>query len=136
MIAAEVGQLGLAHDYIGETALMDLDNLEHNTRDGLHFASLAGTWIALVGGLGGMRHHDDSVLAFGPRLPQGITRLAFNLFLRGQRLRVEITHDRTCYSLANGGSMNIEHHGQTASSVSSEISGSSPVRQLFCPPRR
>ena len=120
VIAAEVGHPGLAHDYIGETALMDLDDLEHNTRDGLHIASLAGTWIALVGGLGGMRHHDAGVLAFGPRLPQGITRLAFNLFLRGQRLRVEITHDRTCYSLADGGSVNIEHHGQPARVVAGE----------------
>ena len=48
VIAAEVGHLGLAHDYLGEAALMDLDDLEHNTRDGLHIASLAGTWIALV----------------------------------------------------------------------------------------
>ena len=37
---------------------MDLDDLEHNTRDGLHIASLAGTWIALVAGLAGMRDQD------------------------------------------------------------------------------
>ena len=34
---------------------MDLDDLEHNTRDGLHIAALAGSWIALVAGYGGMR---------------------------------------------------------------------------------
>jgi len=112
VLAAEVGHLGLAHDYLGETALIDLDNLEHNTRDGLHIASLAGTWIALVAGLGGMRHHDDGVLAFGPRLPAGITRLAFNLFLRGQRLQVEITHDSARYRVAGGAPLMITHHGQ------------------------
>jgi alpha,alpha-trehalose phosphorylase len=37
----------LAYDYLAEAALMDLDDLEHNTRDGLHLAALAGTWIAL-----------------------------------------------------------------------------------------
>jgi len=79
VIAAEDGRLGLAHDYVGEAALIDLDNLEHNTRDGLHTASPAGTWIALVAGLGGMRQHNDGVLAFEPRLPEGIVRLAFNL---------------------------------------------------------
>ena len=114
VMAAEVGHLALAHDYLGEAALMDLDNLEHNTRDGLHIASLAGTWIALVVGLGGMRHHSDGPLAFGPRLPEGITRLAFNLFLRGQRLRVEISHDRARYTLASGVPMDITHHGQPA----------------------
>ena len=51
VIAAEVGHLRLAYDYLGEAALMDLEDLEHNTRDGLHIASLAGTWMALVAGL-------------------------------------------------------------------------------------
>jgi alpha,alpha-trehalose phosphorylase len=114
VMAAEVGHLGLAYDYLGEAALMDLDNLEHNTRDGLHIASLAGTWLALVAGLGGMRHHDDGVLGFAPRLPDAITRLAFNLFLRHQRLRVEITRDRTRYILGDGDPMDITHHGQPA----------------------
>jgi alpha,alpha-trehalose phosphorylase len=114
VMAAEVGHLGLAYDYLGEAALMDLDNLEHNTRDGLHIASLAGTWLALVAGLGGMRHHDDGVLGFAPRLPDAITRLAFNLFLRNQRLRVEITRDRTRYVLGDGDPMDITHHGQPA----------------------
>ena len=54
-MAAEVGQLDLAHDYLAEAALMDLRDVEHNTSDGVHMASLAGAWIALVAGLGGMR---------------------------------------------------------------------------------
>ena len=51
VIAAEVGHLELAYDYFGEAALMDLHDLEHNTSDGLHIASLAGAWIAAVCGL-------------------------------------------------------------------------------------
>src|SRR5205823_9826460 len=61
VIAAEVGHLELAHDYFAEAALIDLDNLDHNTRDGLHIASLAGTWIVAVAGLGGMRDHDGGL---------------------------------------------------------------------------
>ncbi|ORI20436.1 family 65 glycosyl hydrolase [Rhodococcus sp. 1163] len=120
VIAAEVGHLGLAHDYLGEAALMDLDNLEHNTRDGLHIASLAGTWIALVGGLGGMRHHDDGALVFGPRLPEGITRLAFTLFLRGQRLYVEVTQGSARYSLTDGAPMDVVHHGHPAQVIAGQ----------------
>ncbi|MHB1487713.1 MAG: glycoside hydrolase family 65 protein, partial [Acidimicrobiales bacterium] len=52
VMAAEVGDLALAHDYLGEAALMDLDDIDHNTRDGLHVASLAGSWISLVAGFG------------------------------------------------------------------------------------
>ena len=68
VIAAEVGHLELAYDYFAEAALMDLHDLEHNTRDGLHIASLAGAWIAAVAGFGGMRDHDGE-LTFAPRLP-------------------------------------------------------------------
>src|SRR5262249_43458225 len=48
VLAAEVGHTELAYDYVGEAALMDLADLEHNTRDGMHMASLAGAWIAIV----------------------------------------------------------------------------------------
>ena len=98
-IAAEVGHLDLAYDYLGEAALMDLRDLEHNTRDGVHIASLASTWVALVSGFGGLRGIDGT-FSFAPRLPRGLTRLAFTLFIRGRRLRVEITHAEATYSLA------------------------------------
>ena len=57
VVAAEVGHLELAYDYFGEAALLDLGDIHHNTKDGLHLASLAGAWIAAVAGFGGMRDH-------------------------------------------------------------------------------
>ena len=101
VIAAEVGHLELAYDYFAEAALIDLDNLEHNTRDGLHIASLAGTWIVAVAGFGGMRDHDGA-LSFAPRLPERLTRLAFGMCFRERRLRVEVTHEQARYSLLEG----------------------------------
>ena len=76
IIAAEVGHLQLAHDYLAETALIDLDDTERNVRDGLHLGALAGGWSAAVGGLGGLRSR-TGMLAFAPRLPPAISRLAF-----------------------------------------------------------
>ena len=70
VMAAEVGYLSLAYDYAGEAALLDIQDLEHNTRDGLHMASLAGTWIALISGFAGLRPWENS-LCFAPRLPEG-----------------------------------------------------------------
>src|SRR5579875_3043298 len=67
IVAAEVGQLELAHEYLAEAALMDLRDLERNTRDGMHMASLAGAWVALVQGFGGMRQTPEG-LSFAPRL--------------------------------------------------------------------
>jgi alpha,alpha-trehalose phosphorylase len=112
VMAAEVGHLDLALDYLGEAALMDLRDLENNTRDGVHIASLAGSWLALVGGFGGLRHWDGTV-SFAPRLPEGLTRLAFTIRIRGRRLRVEVTHEAARYVLADGDSLEIVHHGTT-----------------------
>jgi alpha,alpha-trehalose phosphorylase len=124
VIAAEVGHLGLAYDYLAEGALLDLDDLAHNTRDGLHLAALAGTWIALVAGLAGMRGH-DGLLRFAPRLPEGLTRLAFGLLIRGRCLRVEVTPTTTSYRLAEGDALEIFHFGQAV-----VVSGRAPV---VCP---
>jgi alpha,alpha-trehalose phosphorylase len=110
VIAAEVGQLDLALDYLGEAALMDLDDLEHNTMDGVHIASLAGTYMALIGGFAGLRLQGRAV-RFAPRLPDGITRLAFTVLLRGRRLRVEIKPDAARYLLMGGEPLEISHHG-------------------------
>jgi alpha,alpha-trehalose phosphorylase len=116
VIAAEVGHVALAYDYLGEAAMMDLKNLEHDTRDGLHVASLAGTWIVLVAGFGRMREGNDT-LTFAPRLPEEITRLAFNLEFRGRRLHVETTPLATSYVLRRGDDLELFHF-DTAMTVS------------------
>ena len=72
VMAAEVGHLDLAYDYAYEAALIDMRNLHHNTGDGLHMASLAGAWTALVAGFGGLRER-DGCLCFDPALPQGMS---------------------------------------------------------------
>src|SRR5205814_708930 len=87
VVAAEVGHLDLAYAYFGEAALMDLHDIEHNTRDGVHIAALAGAWLAAVAGFGGMRDH-DGFLSFAPRLPPRLERLAFGLRFRGRVLKV------------------------------------------------
>ncbi|WP_439947098.1 glycoside hydrolase family 65 protein [Streptomyces sp. BBFR109] len=110
VIAAQAGHLRLAYDYAAEAALMDLEDLEHNTRDGLHIASLAGTWMALVTGFGGTRRSGDA-LEFAPRLPEKFSRLAFSLRFRGRRLKVEITQETATYTLLAGPELTVRHHG-------------------------
>jgi alpha,alpha-trehalose phosphorylase len=108
IVAAETGHLALAYDYLGEAALMDLRDLEHNTRDGLHIASLAGAWLALVAGFGGFRDHGGR-LRFAPRLPEGIDRLAFRVTFRGSRLRVGIGPDQVTYRVECGEPLTFWH---------------------------
>jgi alpha,alpha-trehalose phosphorylase len=127
VIAAEVGHLELAYDYFGEAALMDLHDLEHNTRDGVHIASLAGAWIAVVAGFGGMRDHDGE-LTFAPRLPARLDRLAFRLLFRGRRLKVDVSKMEATYTLLEGDPLEIGHYGETI-----RISTDEPLSHVIPP---
>jgi alpha,alpha-trehalose phosphorylase len=112
IVAAEVGHLELAYDYFGETALIDLRDLAENTRDGMHIAALGATWLVAVAGFGGMRDHDET-LAFAPRLPSRLTRLAFRILFRGRCLRVEVLPKDASYELVGGGeALELVHHGE------------------------
>ena len=106
VVAAEVGHLDLAYDYLGEAALVDLHDLATNTRDGLHMASLAGAWMALVAGFGGMRARDGR-LRFAPRLPSGISRLAFRIRYRGSGCPVTTAATAATYELLDGSAITI-----------------------------
>ncbi len=98
VLAAESGHLRLAHAYVREATLMDLDDLHHDTDDGLHMASLAGGWIGLVCGFGGLRDHAGR-LQLAPRLPAEITRLTFVLQWQGCPLQVDVEGDSVTYTL-------------------------------------
>ncbi|MPY91571.1 MAG: family 65 glycosyl hydrolase [Acidimicrobiia bacterium] len=128
VVAAEVGHVELAYEYLLETALVDLRDRAGNTADGLHLASLAGTWLVAVAGFGGMRDHGDT-LAFSPCLPTRLTRLCFRLLYRGRRLRVELGHDSARYELVSGEPLELTHNGDLLT-----LEAGSP-RTLPCPER-
>jgi trehalose/maltose hydrolase-like predicted phosphorylase len=107
---AEVGHLELAHAYATEAALVDLRDLHENGGDGLHMASLAGAWSALVEGFVGMRERDGQ-LCFDPALPAGITRLAFHLRWRGALVHGEVSHTSASFS-ADDGDVTLELCGE------------------------
>lgn len=110
VIAAEVGQLQLAADYVAEAALIDLADLRGDTDAGLHMASLAGLWTAVVAGFGGMRD-SDAGLRFAPRLPPQLTRLRFGIRVEGRMLRVDVRPDATSYRLHEGPPLRVRHFG-------------------------
>jgi len=126
VIAAETGCTQLAYDYLAEAALMDIDDLERNTADGLHLASLAGAWVALVAGFGGLRH-TDAGLRFAPRLPEGWTRMSFGLVLGDGNLRVEVLPETVTYTYAGKEPLEV-HHGDTVLSLEPGKSVTQPVQ--------
>jgi alpha,alpha-trehalose phosphorylase len=128
IIAAEVGHLQLAHDYLGEAALMDLHDLEHNVRDGVHMGSLAGAWLAVVAGLGGMRHHGNT-LGFAPRLPPGIQGLSFRVTFLDRLIKVTVGRQRANYTLVSGKPISFEHYGKELR-LTSRVSVARPIPSI------
>jgi alpha,alpha-trehalose phosphorylase len=94
-------------------------------------AALAGTWIALVAGFGGLRER-GGILAFAPRPPAGKTRLAITLTVRQRRLRIEIEPDTTTYKLINGEPLSILHDGQLVD-LSADSPSLRPTQKLDTP---
>jgi alpha,alpha-trehalose phosphorylase len=118
ILAAEVGLPDLAHEYVVESALADIRDAEHDSSDGLHIAALAGTWLALVCGFGGLRHtysghtYSGQVhggLSFRPVLPDELPRLRYRLQFRGRLLRVTVEPGRATYELLRGDPLTVRH---------------------------
>ncbi len=139
IIAAEIGALELAYDYVAEAALIDLDDREQNTRGGLHLASLAGAWTALVAGFGGLRFRDGQPW-LSPRLPEEITKFRFTFRYRSRRLSVMIQPDLATYELLEGDPIGIFHHGEPldldARPVRAALPPPGPPPEIAQPPGR
>lgn len=108
VVAAEVGHLELAYDYLAEAALIDLHDLHHNVRNGLHMGSLASAWIATVAGFGGMRNRGGRLI-FTPRLPPGVDRIAFRMCFQQAHLLVEVRETEASYRLLAGRPLPVHH---------------------------
>jgi alpha,alpha-trehalose phosphorylase len=109
IIAAQIGDTDKAIRYGMAALLMDLADVGGNVKDGCHIASMGGTWMMLAYGLGGMRD-DAGRLSFWPRrAPEENAILRFPVTYRGQRLEVEISHDKVEYALREGECLVIRH---------------------------
>jgi len=71
----------------------DLRDIHGNTKEGIHGASLGGTWQAVINGFGGMRIKQD-ILSFKPKLPLGWHKIAFSLSWKGNTISVWAFHDK------------------------------------------
>jgi alpha,alpha-trehalose phosphorylase len=103
IMASETGHGEAALDYFMKTVRMDLDNRHGNSRDGIHTAAMAGSWLSVVYGFAGFRDRtaDESGAgySFNPRLPAGWRRLAFKVRFGSERLCIDIGMKEVRYSL-------------------------------------
>jgi maltose phosphorylase len=100
ILAAELKYREKSVEMFERTARLDLDNINHDTDDGLHITSMAGSWLAIVHGFAGMRTVNG--LRLRPFLPGKWEGYAFQLLYRGRRLRVEVGQDEVKLVLLEG----------------------------------
>jgi alpha,alpha-trehalose phosphorylase len=109
IIAGQIGDMDKAFRYGMAALLMDLADVGGNVKDGCHIASMGGTWMMLTYGFGGMRDNDGTLSFWPRRAPEENAILRFPVTYRGQRLEVEIAHEKVEYALRAGESLLIRH---------------------------
>lgn len=101
IVASAVGDKQKAYDLYLRTARLDLDDYNNEVADGLHITSMAGTWLAIVQGFGGMRVKDNK-LHFNPQIPEKWNAFAFNILFRSNQLNIKVEKHRTIISNIKG----------------------------------
>jgi len=110
VIAAQVGYAEKAWRYFLETLRVDLDDLHGNAAHGVHMAAMAGSWLALTWGFGGLRISEGRP-TLSPQLPTAWRGYRFGLRWREARLRVEVDAKGVRYTLIEGTALNFMHYG-------------------------
>ncbi|HEK20794.1 glycoside hydrolase family 65 protein [Mucilaginibacter sp.] len=90
IIAAKLGDIERAYQFYLRTSRLDIDDYNNDTEDGCHTTSMAGTWMSVVQGFGGMRVKDGKV-SFDPLLPAQWNAFAFRIGFRGIPLSVRVS---------------------------------------------
>jgi len=111
ILAAELGKHEQAHEYAKFASRLDLDDYNRNTREGLHIPCLAGAWLNLVYGFGGLRSDGDK-LVFNPSIPKGWTSFSFNIQYLGSQLHIKISRESVSIKAAAGPDVSVMVFGK------------------------
>jgi maltose phosphorylase len=87
ILASKLDKSCKAYELYLRTARLDLDDYNHEVDEGLHITSMAGTWLAVVQGFGGMRNFDGK-LSFNPKIPRQWESYSFKIIYRNSLLKV------------------------------------------------
>ena len=91
ILAASIDRMPKAYEQYVRTSRLDLDDYNHEVHEGCHITSMAGTWMSIVQGFGGMRVWEDGILNFKPQIPDEWNSYSFTINFRGSILKVCIS---------------------------------------------
>jgi len=96
--AAVLDKMDMAYTFYLRTSRLDLDDYNKEVEEGCHITSMAGTWMSIVEGFGGMRVKNDQ-LHFSPKIPKEWKGYSFKINFRNQILKVDVNHDETTFTV-------------------------------------
>ena len=99
--AAKLGRMNQAYEFYLQTSRLDLDDYNHEVSEGLHITSMAGTWMSIVEGFGGMRIKNNQ-LHFTPQIPKQWQSYSFKINFRGAILELFISKTESQVTLIEG----------------------------------
>ena len=117
ILASKLGYEEKAYEMYLRTSRLDLDDYNNDTEDGCHITSMAGTWMSLVKGFGGMRVHDGK-LHFNPFIPSLWKAYSFRLEFRGRVIKVRVAKEKIETILESGEPMEILLNGKSVALTS------------------
>lgn len=101
ILAAKLGYKEKAYELYLRTARLDIDDYNDEVNEGLHITSMAGTYLSIVEGFGGMRLKNDE-LHFNPFIPEKWKLYSFIVKYRGNHIKVEVTKEKVVVMNQNG----------------------------------
>ncbi|RLD23889.1 MAG: glycoside hydrolase family 65 protein, partial [Bacteroidetes bacterium] len=107
---SKLSRMEQAYQFYLRTSRLDLDDYNHEVHEGLHITSMAGTWMSIVEGFGGLRVLEDK-LSLTPRIPKQWKSYSFKVNFRNRILRVTVTKEETKFVLEGGEQMSIRLNG-------------------------
>ncbi len=99
ILAASIDRMPKAYEQYVRTARLDLDDYNHEVDEGCHITSMAGTWMSIVQGFGGMRVSEDGKLSFNPQIPKQWKSYSFTINFRNQILKIKVNQAKTIFEL-------------------------------------
>ena len=100
ILAAKLDRMEEAYAFYLRTSRLDLDDYNKEVHEGLHITSMAGTWMSVVEGFGGLRMVNEQ-LYLTPKLPKKWNSFSFKILFRGAVLEVH-THKNETNLIWNG----------------------------------
>ncbi|MBA5629121.1 glycoside hydrolase family 65 protein [Moheibacter lacus] len=110
--AAKLGRMNQAYEFYLRTSRLDLDDYNKEVEEGLHITSMAGTWMSIVEGFGGMRVKNGK-LYFEPKIPIEWKSFSFKVNFRNQILKVNVSHEGTEFSLDGNDHLDVNLNGKS-----------------------